>query len=108
MGLRIAQLRETLEMGMHCAVRHVDSTPVVELLNGEVAWDGVVETFELTGHPEAKYCYAWSCMKKDEDGPRCTIVLEGLHGVDSPEKAVKIYLAGKAKHKRTKWWPGMS
>ena len=45
-------------------------------------------------------------MKKDE--PQCVIGLEGPHGVDSPEKAVKLAIAAEAYHKRTKWWPGMS
>ncbi len=106
MSPQIAQLKDAIEEGSRCTARHIDSTPVVELFKGEVAWDGVVETFELTGHPEAKYCYAWFSMKKGE--PQANIVLEGPHGVDSPEKAVKLAIAAKAYHKPTKWWPGMS
>ncbi len=108
MSPRIAQLKDAIEEGSHCTARHIDSTPVIELFygTGEVGWDGVVETFELAGHPEAKYCYAWLSMEKDK--PRCVVVLEGPHGVNSPEKAVKLAIKAEAYHKRTKWWPGMS
>jgi hypothetical protein len=39
---------------------HVESVPVREEFQGQVVWDGVVETFERRGHPAAKRAYAWS------------------------------------------------
>jgi hypothetical protein len=40
---------------------------LVEMLfNGEVACDGVVETFRFVGHPRARRCYAWSFEEKGE------------------------------------------
>jgi len=29
-------------------------------------WEGVVESFALTGHPKAKRCYAWSYQDNGE------------------------------------------
>ena len=37
----------------HCKARHVGSELVIDLFRGEVAWDGVVETFDIDGHPKA-------------------------------------------------------
>jgi hypothetical protein len=43
--------------------KSVGSEPVIELFKAQVAWDGVVEIFDLTGHSKAKRCYAWSYLK---------------------------------------------
>jgi hypothetical protein len=83
---------------MHgCESRHVRSVPVREVFNGLVAWEGVVEVFDLIGHPKAKRCYGWSF----EDGrqTRSVTVLE-LPPVDSPETAVKVAIAAKARELR--------
>jgi hypothetical protein len=80
---------------MHkCKARHVSSEPVIELFRGEVAWDGIIETFDLEGHPKAKCCYAWSFVENGE--PQYTTVLE-IPPVDSPESAVKVAIAEKVK-----------
>ena len=94
MSERIDKLKEAIETMHHCKASHVGSEPVIDLFQGEVAWDGVVATFELEGHPKAKRCYAWSYM---EDGElQYTTVLE-IPPVDSPESAVKIAIASKAR-----------
>ncbi len=80
---------------MHgCKARHVASEPVIELFRDEVAWDGVVETFELKGHPKAKRCHAWAYEEKGE--PQYVAVLE-IPPVGSAESAVKVAIAAKAK-----------
>lgn len=66
---------------------------VVELFRGDVAWDGVVETFDLPGHPKAKRCHAWSYVEKGET--QFVTVLE-LLPVDWPETAVKVAIAAAA------------
>ena len=78
----------------HCKVQHVRSEPVIDLFRGEVAWDGVVETFDIEGHPKAKRCYAWSFLRDGE--PKYTTVLE-IPPVDSPESAVKVAIASKTR-----------
>ncbi len=78
----------------HCKARHVASEPVIELFRGEVAWDGVVEAFEIDGHPKAKRCYAWSFIENAEQ--QYTTVLE-IPPVDSAESAVKVAIAAKAR-----------
>ena len=40
--------------------RHVESVPVKEVFQGKTVWEGVVEVFELIGHPRAHRAYAWA------------------------------------------------
>ena len=80
---------------MHnCTARHVESKPVTDLVRGEVVWEGIVETFEVTGLTRAKRCYAWSYLDKDESFD--VTVLE-IPPVDSAEMAVKVALVGLVK-----------
>jgi hypothetical protein len=88
------QLQEAIRATHGGEPRYVKSVPVREVFNGLVAWEGVVEVFDLIDHPRAKRCYAWSF----EDGKqtRSITVLE-LPPVDSAETAVKVAIAAKAR-----------
>ena len=94
MSERIDMLRDAIETMHKCKARHVGSKRVIELFRGKIAWDGVVETFDLEGYPQAKRCYAWSFRENGE--PKYTTVLE-LPPVDSPQTAVKVAIASEAK-----------
>jgi len=91
---RIERLRDAVETMHHCKAQHIASNPVRESFQGQVAWEGVVETFDLNGHPKAKRCYAWSFRENGE--PKYTTVLE-IPPVNSPESAVKVAIASKGK-----------
>ena len=94
MSERIDKLKEAVETVHKCKARHIDSKRVIELFHGMIAWDGLVETFDLQGHPEAKRCYAWSFTENGE--LKYTSVLE-LPPVDSPQSAVKLAIASNAR-----------
>jgi hypothetical protein len=94
MSERIDKLKGAIETMHHCTASHVASEPVIELFNGEVAWDGVVETFELGGHPKAKRCHAWSY---EEGGETQFVTVLELPPVDSAESAVKVAIAAQAR-----------
>ena len=70
--------------------RHVGSKRVTEKFRGELAWDGMVETFDIAGYPKAKRCYAWSFSENGE--PDYTTILE-IPPVNSPQSAVKMAIA---------------
>ena len=40
--------------------KHVESVPVKETFQGKTVWEGIVEVFELHGHPKAARAYVWS------------------------------------------------
>ena len=94
MSERIDKLREAIETMHHCKAQHVRSEPVIDLFRGEVAWDGIVETFNIEGHPKAKRCYAWSFLENGET--QFTTVLE-IPPVSSPQSAVKVAIASKGR-----------
>jgi hypothetical protein len=79
----------------HCKAQHVRSQAVIDLFRGMVAWDGVVETFNIKGHPKAKRCYVWSFVENGET--QYTTVLE-IPPVDSARSAVKMAIAAKARN----------
>jgi len=58
------------------------------------AWGGVVETFNIEGHPKAKRCYAWLFVKDGQQ--QYTTVLE-IPPVDSARTAVQVAIAAGAR-----------
>lgn len=67
--------------------KHAESMPVCEIFQGQVVWNGVVEVYDLTGHPTAKRAYAWA-HEADSGGRRIVAVLHAPP-IDSPLKAVQ-------------------
>ena len=76
---------------------HLESVPIEERFQGAVVWSGIVEAFQIEGHPKAKRCYAWS--SKDGTKENFTTVLE-LPPVDSPRKAVQVSIASQQRSRR--------
>lgn len=67
--------------------KHVESVPVTETFQGKTVWEGIVEVFDLIGHPRANRIYAWA---HDTDGQKKRhITVFHLAPVDSPQAAVK-------------------
>ena len=92
MSDRIDQLREAVEVMHGCKAKHERSVPVVEMFGQQKAWEGVVESFAITGHPKAKRCYAWSFQDGKEK--RYVTVLE-IPPIESPQTAVRAAIASK-------------
>ena len=72
---------------------HVESVPVKELFDGETAWEGTVEVFELVGHQSANRAYAWIYRDGDQNQ---TMTVLGVSPIDSPRNAVEIAITAKA------------
>ena len=89
----ITTLKDVIRIRHGCESLHVESVPVKEVSEGEHAWEGTVEVFELVGHPEAKRAYAWSYRNGDQN--KVSAILE-VAPVDSPQAAVKVAIADKA------------
>ena len=79
---------------------HTGSVTVHEVFQGQTVWKGHVEVFELTGHPQAKRCYAWSHPETaDGQGERFVAVLE-MPPVTSPATAVKASIVSDVRKKK--------
>lgn len=68
---------------------HRESVPVKETWNGQTVWDGVVEVFDLRGHPKTDTAYAWSHDTDDPKNPRRHVTVLHLHPALSPLLAVR-------------------
>lgn len=86
MSKRIEDLRTAIETMHSCKATHQRSVLVVDVFASKTVWEGVVESFALTGHARAKRCYAWSYQDNGET--RYVNVLE-IPPVDSPQMAVR-------------------
>jgi hypothetical protein len=70
----LAHLQKAIKATFGLEAKHVETVEVVESFRGKVIWDGDVEVFTVTGHPDAKRCYAWA--QDIETGSNSTVVLE--------------------------------
>ncbi len=51
-------LSNRVQISRDARLRHVDPVPVTEAFGGQKIWEGIVEVFELKGHPKANCVYA--------------------------------------------------
>jgi hypothetical protein len=63
----ISELQTVIQKLHGVESRHLESVPVKEIFQGKTVWEGVVEVFELIGHPKAQKIYAWA---HDTDDPK--------------------------------------
>lgn len=89
----IDDLRAVIAKLHSCAATHVESVAVHEVFRHQTVWEGLVEVFDLIGHPKAKRCYAWNFQDGKET--RYVTVLE-IPPVESPQTAVRAAIVSKA------------
>jgi hypothetical protein len=78
--MSIEELREVIRKLHGAEATHCVSVPVKEVFNGQTIWEGIVEVFDLHGHPTAERVYAWSHETDNPDNPkRHVTVLHGGH-----------------------------
>jgi hypothetical protein len=95
---KITKLKDVIRVTHGCELLHVKSVPVKEVFEGQTAWQGTVEVFDLIGHPKAKRAYAWSYRDGTQNK---TVAVVEIPPVDSPESAVKVAIAAEAKKAET-------
>jgi hypothetical protein len=82
------QLKQAVE-GMHgCKAELIETILVSESFQGQPVWQGIVHVFELTGHPTATRCYAWSSPMEGNDKRRFFAVLH-VPPITSAQEAVR-------------------
>jgi hypothetical protein len=63
----LEELRDVIRHLHGVESKHVESVPVKETFQGKMVWEGIVEVFELIGHPKAPKVYAWA---NETDNPK--------------------------------------
>jgi len=56
---------------------------------GKVIWDGIVEVFQLHGHPKAPHAYAWAQKTDDPANPVRNVPVLKIPPAVSPITAVR-------------------
>lgn len=87
--------------GLHgCEAKWVESVPVKETFQGKTVWEGVVQVFDLIGHPTAARCYAWSYVTDEKTGKRKFVAVLHQGPVDSPLNAVRAAVVTEIREKK--------
>lgn len=84
----IEELQDVIKRLHGVESKHVDSVPIKEEFCGRTVWEGIVEVFELIGHPKAPKAYAWAYDTGDPKKPKHVTVLH-LGPISSPLLAVR-------------------
>ena len=79
-----------------CKSVWVESVPVKEVFQGETAWQGIVQVFDLVDHPKAERCYAWSHELEGSKKRRFFAVLQ-QGAIDSAQKAVRAAIVNESR-----------
>jgi hypothetical protein len=85
----LEDLREVIRKLHGAEPTHVESVPVIETFHGQTVWEGMVEVFDLYGHPTAPRVYAWSHATNDPDKPKRHVTVLHIAPVLSAAMAVR-------------------
>jgi hypothetical protein len=88
----IEELQDVVVRLHGAEARHVESVPVKEQHEGKTVWEGVVEVFDLTGHPKTNRVYAWMHDTGSPDKPKQHVTVLHIDPALSPAKAVRVFI----------------
>jgi hypothetical protein len=88
----LEELRDVIKHLHGVESKHVESVPVKEIFQGRTVWEGVVEVFDLRGHPKAPKIYAWAHDTDDPAKPKRHVTVLHSHPVTSPALAVRAFI----------------
>jgi hypothetical protein len=94
----IDELREVIHKLHGATATHVESVPVTETWKGRTIWDGVVEVFDLHGHPGTHRAYAWSHETDDPDNPIRHVTVLHIPPAITPLMAVRTAIAAEVRN----------
>ena len=83
----INELLRFVEREHSCSAAPAASIPLTQV-SGRTSWWGMVEVFDLHGHPSASRCYAWRAHPKR----RGFLTMLKTAGISSVEEAVQDWL----------------
>lgn len=86
---KVDKLRDVIHALHGGQATHRESVPVKEIFNGETVWDGIVEVFQLKGHPKTDTVYAWL----HDTGKRIEpVTVLHIHPATTPLAAVRAFI----------------
>lgn|SRR5487761_190533 len=97
----ISELQDMIRKLHGVESRHVESVPVKETFQGKTVWDGVVEVFELVGHPKALRAYAWAHDTDNPKQPRKHVTVLHVAPVTSAVAAVRAAIVQESRNRES-------
>jgi hypothetical protein len=91
----IEELADVIHKLHGAKATHVESVPVTESHQGQTVWEGIVEVFELHGHPKATHAYAW--ISETEKQVKRHVAVLKIPPVVSPITAVRAAIVQELK-----------
>jgi hypothetical protein len=85
----IEELQDVIRILHKATATHVESVPVKEVFQGKTIWDGIVEVFDLKGHPKTNRVYAWAHATDDPKHPWRHVTVLHIPPAISPQTAVQ-------------------
>jgi hypothetical protein len=85
----VQELQDVIRRVHGVESEHIESVPVKETFQGQTVWEGLVEVFDLKGHPTAFRVYAWSHDTDDPANPKRHVAVLHAHPIKSAQDAVK-------------------
>jgi hypothetical protein len=97
-GKYIDELRDVIRKLHGAEPQHVESVPVKEEFQGRTVWEGIVEVFDLIGHPRASRVYAWAHETDNPNSPIRHVTVLHLHPIKSAQDAVRAAILQEARN----------
>jgi hypothetical protein len=94
----IKELGDTIQRLHGARAKHAKSVPVKEVFDGHTVWDGIVEVFDLKGHPKASKADVWAHDTDDPLHPKRHVTVLHISPVTSPELAVRAAIVQEFKN----------
>jgi hypothetical protein len=94
----IEEIREVIRHLHRVEATHLESVPVKETFQGRTIWDGIVEVFQIHGHPKADKIYAWAHDADNPEHPRRHVTVLHIPPVTSPILAVRAAIVQEQRH----------
>jgi hypothetical protein len=101
MKANIEELKDIIRHLHGVDAKHIESVPVKETFQGRTVWDGIVEVFELHGHPKAPRVYAWVHDIDDPKQPRRHVTVLHVAPVTSAILAVRAAIVQEFRNAET-------
>ena len=95
----LRELQDAIKRLHGCESRHARSVEVNETFQGKPVWQGVVESFDLIGHPKAAKAYAWKHQSGDDDSKARFVAVLAIPPVKTARDAVRASIVAEAKNK---------
>jgi len=96
----IWQLQQAIKRLHGCDSRHLEGVSVHETFKGQTVWQGMVQVFEVIGHPRTSRAYAWNHASGPDDKDTRFVAVLGIPPVDTPQDAVRASIVAESKSRK--------